>query len=159
MWRWIKRPHSASSATPPETDKAGMIAALKEHTLPALRTAGFKGSFPHFHRDRDGFVALINFQFFSAGGSFCVNIGYADPARTNVAYRPDSPASALRVSHTRVQRRLGAPKGGDNWFSFGKTNYGEFRGDPVPADQIAKDCAALFATEAETWWASHSPNK
>jgi hypothetical protein len=62
----------------------------------------------------------VNFQFFSAGGSFCVNLGYADPHRKNVSFRPDTEIAKLRVNQTRGSVRLGATEGGDRWFSLGK---------------------------------------
>jgi hypothetical protein len=54
-------------------DGADMERALKERCVPVLRRAGFRGSFPDFYRDTEGFVALVNVQVYSAGGSFCVN--------------------------------------------------------------------------------------
>lgn len=132
-----------------------MELALKKHCLPVLRKKGFKGSFPNFYREKNKFVALINFQFYSSGGSFCVNLGYADPERKNVNFKPDkyNAANKLKVSSTRARRRLGAPIG-DNWFSFGTTSYNEYRGDPKPVDEIALTCCQLFLDDAEPWWKS-----
>ncbi|MDA8585171.1 DUF4304 domain-containing protein [Rhodobacteraceae bacterium] len=129
-----------------------MEAVLKEHCVPVLRGQGFKGSFPNFYRDTDGFVSLINFQFWSSGGSFCVNLSFADPQRKNVAFQHNADVKKLRVSQTRAQCRLGAVNGGDHWFSFGKTSYAEFRGEPTSMKENALACNRLLLTEAETWW-------
>ena len=111
------------------TNRADMESELKKHCVSLLREQGFKGSFPDLYRDIDGFVSLINFQFFSSGGSFCVNISYADKDRENVNFRKETEPKKLKVSQTNIRARLGAPNLiGDKWFSFGKTSYGEFAG-------------------------------
>jgi hypothetical protein len=133
-------------------DRKTMEAALKANCVPGLRKSGFKGAFPDFYRDTDGFISLVNFQFFSAGGSFCVNLGYADPHRENVSFRPDTEIAKLRVNQTRGSVRLGATEGGDRWFSFGKTNYEEFRGQPRSVKELSLTCSELLASEAENWW-------
>ena len=129
-----------------------MEKALRDGCVPELRRLGFKGSFPDFYRESDGFISLINFQFFSAGGSFCVNLSFTDSERKNVDFRPELETRKLRVSHTRDRRRLGASYGGDRWYSFGKTSYGEYRGTPVPPDKLVSTINHLLVTEAEQWW-------
>ena len=137
----------------PNADRKSMEVALKSRCIPTLRDQGFKGTFPNFYRARENFVALVNFQFFSSGGSFCVNLGYADPERNNVYFEPEVETRALRVSSTRERSRLGSGGQGDYWFSFGKTSYGELRGTTLEVNEIADLCAELFLTEAESWWA------
>lgn len=134
-----------------------MEMALKEKCVPILRELGFKGSFPDYYRETRDFIALVNFQFFSSGGSFCVNLSYADPDRQNVEFRPHTDAKKLRISHTRERHRLGAVEG-DRWFSFGRTSYGECRGKPVPVAEIATICGQLLESEAEDWWRSKQAN-
>ena len=131
-----------------------MEAALKAKCVPVLRDLGFKGTFPHYFRDTNGFVALITFQFFSSGGSFCIEIGYADPQRTNVTFKPDTETKKLRVNQTRLRCRLGADQGNDKWFQFGRTSYDELRGTPCPVAELASTCCQLFLSEAENWWLS-----
>ena len=131
-----------------------METALKASCIPGLRKLGFKGSFPNLYRETDGFVSLVNFQFYSAGGSFCVNLGYADPQRKNVYYLPDTDADKLTVSQTTDSVRLGATIGGDRWFSFGETSYQMFRGQPKSVEEITLTCSELLANEAEIWWRS-----
>jgi uncharacterized protein DUF4304 len=134
-------------------DRSVMERSLKEQCVPTLRGAGFKGSFPDFYRDVEGFVALVNFQFYSSGGSFCVNLSYADPKRTNVSFRPETATRELRVSQTRERCRLGGAQG-DRWFSFGATSAGEFRGQPVDPSELVRVINGLLASEAESWWQS-----
>lgn len=136
-----------------DTDRKTMQAILKRTCVPVLRGLGFKGSFPNFYRETAQFVALANVQFALAGGSFCVNLGYADPGRRNVPYKPETAPDKLSVSQTRERKRLGAVAGGDHWFVFGSASVTPYS-DPVqPPDELAARCAALLASEAEEWWA------
>lgn len=138
-----------------ETDHTTMVNVLKNSCVPVLREAGFKGSFPDFYRETQGFVAVINFQFFSSGGSFCINLSYADPGRANIYFQPETEVPKLRVSQTRDRTRLGAPaQGGDRWYSFGRTTYGEFRGEPIEVHELVDTINTLFRSEAEAWWES-----
>ena len=134
-------------------DRAAMERELKDQCVPVLRRAGFKGSFPDFYRETEGFVALVNFQFYSSGGSFCVNLSYADPQRSNISFRPDTPVRELKVSNARERKRLGATQG-DKWFSFGATSYGEFRGEPLSTAELVLTINNLLEAEAEHWWQS-----
>lgn len=142
------------------TTSAEMTSSLKALCVPVLRTMGFKGSFPNFYRDTDGFVALVHFQFNRAGDGFCINLGYADAERRNVvSHRRHVAAKDLRVSFTgglgggsgavserwRVgSRPLGDGLYSDSWFSFAPG-----AGD---AKALAQSCAALIEDEAEAWW-------
>ena len=51
-----------------------MKRALKETFVPALRTAGFKGSLPHFRRLRENQIDLLTVQFDKWGGGFVFEI-------------------------------------------------------------------------------------
>ncbi len=127
------------------TERAEMEEQLKKHCVSLLRKQGFKGSFPDLYREVDGFVSLINFQFFSSGGSFCVNISYADRGRENIYFRKETEPKKLKVSQTRVHARLGSENlVGDKWFSFGKTSYGEFRGNPSHLPKLSMKSTVLF---------------
>ena len=130
-------------------------AELKKHCIPILRILGFKGSFPNLYRDVEDFVSLINFQFYSSGGSFCINLSYAEPDRANVYYRKETEPKSLKVSQTTEHIRLGAKrKGDDKWFSFGKTNYSEYRGKPISILDLVSSINILIKTQAEEWWAN-----
>lgn len=135
------------------TDRKDMEAAIRQSCVPALRALGFKGSFPNLFRVTGDFVALATFQFSSAGGSFCVNLGYADPERTNVYIHPETAPERLRVSQTRDWGRLGAVTGGDHWFVFGSAGATPYRGGVLTPEEIVARCNALIAGEAEDWWA------
>jgi Domain of unknown function (DUF4304) len=137
-----------------EIDRKTMERALKDQCVPTLRLVRFKGSFPNFYREDDDFIALVNFQFSLSGGSFCVNLSYADREGRNVYFRPKTEVRKLCVSQTIERLRLGAnPQGSDNWFSFGRTSYGEFRGDPIPVPTITANVNNLLMSQAEQWWA------
>ena len=132
--------------------KQDMDAALKATVVPVLRAAGFKGSYPHFHRDLAGHVDLLTFQFGSAGGRFVVEIAFATASRDSLhPSRRDVPAAKLRVFHTGQRLRLGGVGLQDKWFIYAQpmTNFGEAAEAP---DDIAHTIAALIPTEAETWW-------
>lgn len=135
-------------------DRETMIAALKTSCVPTLRQMGFKGSFPNFYRESNGFVALLNVQFYRTGGSFCVNLSFADRDRKNLAQFADIPVNQLRISQTRDRRRLGSPEGGDHWFSYGATQYGTFIWPPEPIEVIIQACNRLLISDAEPWWHS-----
>lgn len=139
-----------------DTSRAAMEKVLKEHCVPFLRELGFRGGFPDFYRNVDGFISLLNFQFFSSGGSFCVNISFADRQRENIYFKKDTEPKSLKVSQARKQARLGAPNlVGDHWFSFGKTSYGEYRGEPQDPSDIARMVNGLVSEAAVPWWAQH----
>ena len=134
-------------------DRATIEFEIKNEVVSFLRENGFKGSFPDFYRERNEFVRLINFQFFSSGGSFCVTLSYADPPRNNVSFRPETESKKLRVSQTKERLRLGSNgPGSDHWFSFGETSYGESRGQPIPAQEISRQLKMLLSSQAEKWW-------
>ena len=81
---------------------------LKRNVIPALREVGFKGSMPHFYRiNNDNHVDLLTFQFATGGGSFVVEIGFADPKRNNVYFKKETPPNKLRVSQTKARQRIG----------------------------------------------------
>jgi hypothetical protein len=134
-------------------DKKKIESSLKQITVSYLREIGFKGSFPNFYRDENGFVSLINFQFYSAGGSFCVNVSYADPDRRNIYIYEDYEPKKLRVSQTREHIRLKtAPD--DDWFVYGETNYGVTRGTVKAPDDIATTIIKLLEQQAVVWLTS-----
>lgn len=135
-------------------DRKQMETELKNKVVPFLKAFGFKGSFPNLYRDNASFVSLINFQFFSSGGSFCVNLSYADLERKNIYFKKDTDIKKLKVSQGSEQVRLGTESlKGDMWFSFGKTNYGEFRGTPIAIPELIEKIIKLIETQAEPWWA------
>lgn len=135
-----------------DTDRKTMEALLKRDCVPVLREMGFKGAFPHFHRETGGFVALMREQFASAGGSLCVEIGYPDPARKNVYHKPETEPAKLRSARPRTGCGRGAASGGDHWFVFGSASATPYRGGVRPPEEIVAECAALLRSEAQAWW-------
>lgn len=136
-----------------EPDRKTMETLLRQGVVPVLRDLGFKGGFPYFHREAGGFVALANVQFAAAGGSFCVNLGFADRKRKNVYHLPGTEAAKLKVSQTRNPVRLGAVAGGDHWFVFGSASATPYRGGVKAPEAIVAECRNLLLSEAEPWWA------
>ncbi|MBI1373435.1 MAG: DUF4304 domain-containing protein [Phycisphaera sp.] len=131
-----------------------MLSKIKRTVVPVLHDLGFKGLMPHYHRVRGRHVDLAYIQFASGGGSFVVELSYADSARDNVdipkfkAYVPDK----LRVSHMTVSRRLGAGDDSDDfWFAFEKCERAGMAGTP---SDLASSVARLLETDAVSWWDS-----
>jgi len=130
-----------------------MIAALKEVVVPALRSAGFVGSFPHFRRQRADQLDLVTFQFSQWGGAFVVEVGYC-PATGYVT--PDgksvSPGAArVHHQHHRHRLRLGVrppPHDSDHWFKFEPESPSVYRDAAVAV-------LPLLRSQAEPWWRSH----
>ena len=130
-----------------------MIAALKEMVVPTLRDLGFRGSFPHFRRQREEQLDLLTFQFSQWGGSFIVEISYCCPAgytlHTGEVVSPDR----ARVHHQDIYRRLRLgvrppPNNRDHWFQFepdSKANYTD----------TALEILPLLRTQAEFYWQKH----
>jgi hypothetical protein len=127
-----------------------MESSIQDTVVPALRSMGFRGSFPHFYRDRKNHIDLLSFQYRLAGGSFVVELSFATPTRENVYIDKTVPANKLRVSQTTKRKRLGAEKeGSDNWFSFEPS--GIFRKQP-DLNRISEEVVALLKSDAELWW-------
>jgi len=127
-----------------------MDGALKEVVVPALRSLGFKGTFPHFYRATNQHVDLLSFQFRLAGGSFVAELSFAEANRNNVYYDKEAPINKLRPSQTTKRFRLGAQGAGlDNWFSFEPKGFlkrePNYRG-------IASEVVRLIEDQAVPWW-------
>ena len=103
------------------TSRADMDAALKAVVIPHLRGLGFKGSMPHFHRERGEAVDVCSFQYFSGGGSFAVELGRIAPKGFDFHGRHLPPAKA-KTSYLKDRHRLGSPlppdESRDSWYVF-----------------------------------------
>lgn len=88
--------------------RQAMNTSLKNVVVPVLRRLGFKGSYPHFNRESNGHVDLLTFQFRLGGGSFIVELSYAELDRQNVYFDKEARVGKLRVSQTSRRLRLGA---------------------------------------------------
>jgi hypothetical protein len=124
-------------------------AELKRLVVPEFRRLGFKGSYPHFYRDRAGHIDLATVQFISGGGKFVVELSYSDRERGNVYIYKDLPAAKLRASQTTKRFRLGATAPhNDHWFvcTDAKT-------------ELTALCASvnqLLSTQGSNWWLQQS---
>ena len=120
-------------------------AELKRLVVPEFRRLGFKGSYPHFHRDRDGHLDLATVQFYSAGGKFVIELSYADRARKNVYIYKETPTSKLRVSQTTNRVRLGSTvPHNDHWFTCTEA------GPELTA--LCASVSVLLSTQGTEWW-------
>lgn len=142
-----------------------MMSALKARFVPALRERGFVGSFPHFRRALPDRVDYLMVQFYSAGGSFVVEVGRTGPDGFVDGPWKDLPVSQITVAHIfRDRRRLtprdahGGWRGGEG-FEFGPRSYGSTQ--PVKPqefyDAIADRALAVFDTVGEPWLARREP--
>jgi hypothetical protein len=127
-----------------------MMAEVKSRIVPELRELGFKGSVPHLYRERAKHVDLLCLQFSSAGGSFVLELSYADPNRENIYIDKELPPNKLRVSQATRRLRLGAEtESHDFWFAYeGKRPFG-ITGDP---EELATKVVALLHSQAVPWW-------
>jgi hypothetical protein len=127
--------------------REAMIVELKRYAVPALRSLGFKGSFPHFRRPTATQVDLLTFQFSTGGGQFVIEIG-SFPA---VGYELSGkliPASEVKMMHLLRRLRLGAnDESSDHWFNYDGGNYAEVAASVVPYIQ----------GQAVAWWSSAEP--
>jgi uncharacterized protein DUF4304 len=125
-----------------------MIEALKKIVVPELRAKGFKGSFPHFHRDCGDYRHLVSFQFNKYGGSFVVEVGRCSAQGLEKLGR-QIPPTEVTVFHLHPAERIRLGKGpseSDHWFHFD---------GGIPWDRYNRAAKAVvphLSAEAETWW-------
>lgn len=131
--------------------KKKMDKVIKKIVVPTLRQMNFKGSYPHFFRERNGQIDLLTFQFNDYGGSFVVEISYTGKKGKNISgFDPSMPLAKLRVDQTKVNERLrlgsNSKKGVLNhWFDYDNK-------DPDFFEKCAKEVLPLLNTQAEKWW-------
>jgi len=87
-----------------------MISALKAKFVPELRSAGFKGNFPHFYRPLENRVDFLTVQFNRDGGSFLVEIAKCGPNGKEDGFGSELPVSKLNVQYFRNRLRFGSDK-------------------------------------------------
>ncbi|SOE95400.1 protein of unknown function [Burkholderia sp. D7] len=125
-----------------------MNAALNAHFVPALRQRGFKGSLPHFRRQRDGRVDLVTVQFDRHGGGFAIEILGCASEGVATNWGKHIPASEVTAHdiHPNERHRLGTSgQNADHWFRFDQS--------VSPTDIAESLCAYL--DEAERWWTAY----
>ena len=84
-----------------------MDAALKATFVPKLRSFGFKGSYPHFRRERAQHVELVGIQFSQWGAQFYVEAGVAENNDQVIAGGTSVSAHRLKYYHGWPRRRFG----------------------------------------------------
>lgn len=127
-----------------------MARALKEITIPFLQDNGFKGNYPNFYRDRNNHIDLLRFQFNKWGGSFVVEISYADRSRNNLTTAKDTEIPNISVTQTRERLRLGASQDDkDYWFKFNNRNIFFWRDKYV---STARKVNQYISNQALPWW-------
>ena len=130
-----------------------MIAALKEIVVPTLREMGFRGSFPHYRRQRNEHLDLLTFVFSQWAGSFIVEIAHCPATGYNLHAGETIPPDKARVhhQHDRSRLRLGVrppPNNNDHWF--------QFEPDSVRINSdAAMGVLPLFRSQAERYWRLH----
>src|SRR5687767_3662130 len=87
-----------------------MMTALKSRFVPALRDRGFVGSFPHFRRRSAERLDLLNVQFYSAGGSFTINLARTGPDGFVDGPWADLPVEKIEVGHVFRDRTRIMPR-------------------------------------------------
>ena len=129
-------------------DPKTMIENRKIKVVPRLRTAGFKGSFPHFRRERGGGWDYLSFQFDRYGGGFAIEIGKRPGGEK--PYPPDTPDSKVTAFHVSQRERLGTIESGtDRWFRYDGPSrlLGSRR-----FSRLATSCIGWIESEAVPWW-------
>ena len=120
-----------------------MREALKSIAVPALRSKGFKGSFPHFARRLTTRIDLLNFQFSYYGPTLYVNIGQCGPDGITHGDGTFYPPDKVRCHHASLQRRI----------SFERCSWDFEQGqiDDVTRS-ISSRIVELLDEQAEPWW-------
>jgi len=129
-----------------------MIKSLKARAVPVLRDLGFRGSFPHFYRDRDGHVDLVSFQFGTSGGRFVAELAFVSPDRKELTVSHlDTPPSKLRAYFTFRRLRVGGKMSGNCWYVYADpmVEYGETCHTP---DLLAMQVSTALRIEGVNWW-------
>lgn len=140
------------------TPREAMNGALKDAITQHLRPKGFTGSLPHLRRRSDAQVCLISFQFFSAGGSFAVEVAECGPDGFTTSWGKHKPPHKVTAQDIPAPRpRLGSadfPRG-DHWLVFGPRNY-EPGAETLQAledyDALAAEMLRLVESQAEPFW-------
>jgi hypothetical protein len=135
-------------------------AALKAKLLPALRDAGFIGTYPKLRRTVGDRLDFLDVQHSTSGGRFYVNLGQA-PAEgfTRDEWLSTIPLGKLDASHCHPNRTRLNPKSTwwkrKNSWEYGPRMYDDNVPVREPAfyEEIAGTLAERFADVGEAWFA------
>ncbi len=127
-----------------------MDMAIKEITIPFLRELGFKGSYPHFRREKDGKLNLLTFQFSLYSSRFVVEITNCPTKGYRMGPDKFFKPSECRVQYMGYRWRIGSKRNNtDYWYDFEKeTLLGNIY------KKRAKEIIEYWQ-EAEHWWAEN----
>ena len=130
--------------------RSAMIAALKRTLIPALRSRGFKGSFPHFRRAGQGHIDLLSFQFDKWGGGFVAELAKCSPEGHETHWGVKISAAKVTARDIHRRLRLGARgEGEDHWFRFDELDPHR---DSARFDAVAGDVLVHLDRQGESWW-------
>ena len=109
------------------TPRQLMEDALKVTVVRALRARGFKGSLPHFRRQREDGIDLVTFQFDKHGGGFVVETGRCSGVGVTLHWGERVAPTKVTVSalHPNQRRRIKPMEGPgtDSWFRYERGDY------------------------------------
>jgi hypothetical protein len=150
----VDRPETEPLMTP----RQAMDGALKSAVARQLRPKWFTGSLPHLRRRSEAQICLISVQYFSAGGSFAVEVAECGPGGFTTSWGRRIPPGRVEAQDILTPRpRLGSADflQGDHWFVFGPRNYepGWEKLRPVEdCDALATEVLQLIESQAEPFW-------
>ncbi|MBS1520028.1 MAG: DUF4304 domain-containing protein [Bacteroidetes bacterium] len=127
-----------------------MDVAIKQIVIPFIREQGFKGSYPHFRREKAGKLNLLAFQFSLYSPSFVVEI--SNCARSGITlldgkhFEPEK----CRVHYTGNRMRIGST---DDPKSYSYDFAQELVSENV-YETLAKKVVSNWHT-AEKWWSEN----
>jgi hypothetical protein len=131
-------------------DRKRMIATLKEHVVPVLRSRGFKGSFPHFRRITDTRIHLLTFQFDKWGGGFVVEVASCSPEGVTMHWGEQIPPAKATAHDVTRRLRLGSSgEQADHWFRYDRQGL-SYLGDPY--ERAAREVLPHLDNQAERYW-------
>ena len=104
-----------------------MVDALREHTIPLIRAAGFRGTFPHFRRPEPIGIDLVTFQFDRNGGGFLIETSRCGVEGVTLHWGKHVPPEKVSAwdmhPSMRVRLRSTTERQGDPWFRFDNGDY------------------------------------
>ena len=127
---------------------------LRDSFVPLLRQKGFRGTFPHFRRQRKTRVDLLSFQHTQpSGGKFVIEIAKAPLAGITTSWGKHIAPGKLKTSDVggdvfRNRLRLGSSpeeNKNDHWFGFSTATQDEL-------EILVRNLVELVDHQAEVWW-------
>lgn len=138
----------------PKSPTQQMSAALKAVLVPALKAAGFDGSFPRYRRDLADVVHFVNLQYDKEGTAFFLECAPHPAGEKMTSWGEAVPHHALRLEHApmdsraRLQRQvLGTGSMAADWFCF--VGFGD---DAAAYRALASSVTGLYP-QIEAWLA------